>query len=712
MIEPAPTRVLVLAASLLACTSASPADDASDETDTPPLLDEDQTLPPLAPRPATITCTMRGTPETALPRLEPAWTGTASFPAAIQILPDPFGAGLLVVESSGRAWRVDAAGTRASEPWLDLSSEVASEGLRALAIGEGWVFAYLRPLAQPELARVVRLPFDPAQADASVSLDAMLTMLELDDAGRGGALARDAAGHLLIGVGDHDASLAQDPTALQGKLLRIAAPSEAQPGYAIPPDNPFAASPSAAPEVYALGLHDPRTLVLGDDASFLSERGLLRGELDRVAAAANFGWPLVDGWQCSGPGDCDPTSFRGPTFDVALGDEHCELLLGARVEGTRIPGLAGALVWSDRCSGRLWGLAPQGSDPSEVPTAELLAAIDSGVLALGRDASGEPWLIEGTGRLARLRVAEHGEPGSLPARLSETGCFESDLRTPKPELVPYLLSAPLWSDGLHKRRYMVVPPGEQIGIDVLGRWRFPSGSVLIKTFSLDAEHPIETRIMVRREGVWDFYTYRWRDDGSDADLLPDGSTRVLEQHGETFTWELPSETGCRSCHGFGEGELLGPGTVQLNREVVYGEQPREQLDALVELGLFMTSPGEASELPRMVDPRDLDAPLDQRARAYLHGNCAHCHQPAWMDPDLRWDTPLDAMQACNHPTEYPSYDAGGELRIAPGEPEHSNLWLRMTTRGEDRMPPLGSGRSDAFGHALVEAWIESLASCE
>lgn len=694
-------------AGMLACTSTTPSDDAGDDA---PILDEDQTLPPLVPRPATITCTMTGTPATALPRLEPEWAGTASFPDAIQILPDPFGGtGLLVVESSGRAWRVDAGGTAQSEPWLDLAGIDAS--LRALAVGEGWVFAYLQPLAQPGLARVVRLPFDPAQPDVALASDAMLTMLELDDGGRGGALARDATGHLLIGVGDVEGSRAQDPAALQGKLLRIAAPSEALPGYAIPPDNPFASSPSGAPEVYALGLHDPRVLVQAGATTFASERGLLRGEIDRVVAGANFGWPLVDGWQCSGPGDCDPTSFRGPTFDVALGDEHCEPRLGALVEGSTIPGLAGALVWSDRCSGRLWGLAPQGDDASEVPRAEVLGAVDAGVLALGLDASGEPWLITGEGQLARLVVAEHGEPGSLPQRLSETGCFEADLRTPKPELVPYLLSAPLWSDGLHKRRYFVVPPGEQIGIDVLGRWRFPSGSVLIKTFSLDVDHPIETRVMVRRDGTWDFYTYRWRDDGSDADLLSDAATRMLEQSGEAFAWEFPSETGCRSCHGFGEGELLGPGTAQLNREVVYGEQPREQLDALVELGLFMKSPGSASELPRIVDPRDQDAPLEQRARAYLHGNCAHCHQPAWMDPDLRWDTPLDAMAACNHPTEYPS-DAGGELRIAPGEPEHSNLWLRMTTRGDDRMPPLGSGRGDEFGHALVEAWIASLVSCE
>src|SRR5690606_37738164 len=54
------------------------------------------------------------------------------------------------------------------------------------------------------------------------------------------------------------------------------------------------------------------------------------------------------------------------------------------------------------------------------------------------------------------------EPGTLelPAALADTGCFE-DLAslTPAPDLIRYRLSSPLWTDGLLKQRFMVVPPG-------------------------------------------------------------------------------------------------------------------------------------------------------------------------------------------------------------------------------------------------------------
>ncbi|MFV8752028.1 PQQ-dependent sugar dehydrogenase [Nannocystaceae bacterium ST9] len=737
------TLGFALASQTLACAgepSGHEQGEASEDTDTGE-VDDESSLPPLEPRPSTIACTMQGTPAGALPRLR------AESPAAgepfvdpVGLLGDPDGEGLLVVERGGAIWRVDGEGAREPQPWLDLSSEVAgspTRGLLALAIGEGWIYAYFHRALAPQRTRVVRIPFDPAASEVDVG--EALTMIEFDlgsagvESGAvGGALAVDEQGYVWIGVGDGTSApdpspasaLAQDRGDLRGSLLRIAAPSEPVIGYAIPPDNPLLADPQARPEIYMIGLHDPRHLVIAGDDRWIADHGSgQREELDRVQAGGNLGWPATEGWACTGPGDCDPTLYLGPSFDYRLPDgEHCELVLGARVEGGEVPMLAGATIWADRCSGRVWGLDPS---PSEgLARVEVLGRVGEGVAALGRDAAGDPWAIDGEGRLVRLGLAEHGLPGTLPERVSATACFAAGSSSDAtPGLIPYRVGAPLWSDGLIKQRWMVVPPEQTIAIDERGRWDFPEGSVLIKTFALEASladpstrAPIETRFMVRRAGTWDFYSYRWREDGSDADRLGEGASVELSVAGpegsERFVWEFPSEVGCRTCHGFGEGEPLGPTSLQMNRVVRYGEQEREQLDALAELGLFEHSPGDPAGLPRLVDPSDETAPLEARARAWLHANCAHCHQPAWMRPDLRWTTSFADTQTCGHSIEFPSPDVEGSKRIAPGDPGDSNLWLRLATRGEGQMPPLGSGRVDPLGRALIEAWILGLDGCE
>ena len=84
---------------------------------------------------------------------------------------------------------------------------------------------------------------------------------------------------------------------------------------------------------------------------------------------------------------------------------------------------------------------------------------------------------------------------TFPRKLSETGLFAStkDLK-PAPGLIPYSVNAELWSDGAVKERYPRHPrrrarsstttvdypqpaPVRRPG------WRFPDGTVLVKTFS-------------------------------------------------------------------------------------------------------------------------------------------------------------------------------------------------------------------------------------
>src|SRR6185312_7195193 len=102
-----------------------------------------------------------------------------------------------------------------------------------------------------------------------------------------------------------------------------------------------------------------------------------------------------------------------------------------------------------------------------------------------------------------------------------------------------------------------------------GAWTLPEGSVLVQTLSLDrfddsdkpARKRVETRLMVRQQGEWTGYSYRWNPDQTDADLVPGaGDLAELEvadpsQPGgrREQIWRFPSRTECLVCHSRAAG---------------------------------------------------------------------------------------------------------------------------------------------------------------
>jgi len=121
-------------------------------------------------------------------------------------------------------------------------------------------------------------------------------------------------------------------------------------------------------------------------------------------------------------------------------------------------------------------------------------------------------------------------------------------------------------------------------------------------------------------------------------------------------------------------------------------------------------------LPAVPDPFGT-APLEQRARAFLHTNCSHCHRPGGPTPanmDLRYDTPLAQTNTCDViPLRGDLGIAGARIIDINGtaREQSSLLVVRPSRTDAAAMPPLLPRIVDAAGIALLTDWINSLTSC-
>jgi hypothetical protein len=171
-----------------------------------------------------------------------------------------------------------------------------------------------------------------------------------------------------------------------------------------------------------------------------------------------------------------------------------------------------------------------------------------------------------------------------------------------------------------------------------------------------------------------------------------------------------------TCHTKAAGDTLGPETRQMNR-VVGGTN---QLDALAALGLFdapLPKPYQAALVTPYASQAGTppaNATIEERARSYLHANCAYCHRPDADFPyqDLRYDRSLKEMEVCGLE---PLKGNGGVLDaqvLSPGNPMQSLLWIRMKSlENRTRMPQIATYKVDEQGLALIGDWISSISAC-
>lgn len=553
--------------------------------------------------------------------------------------------------------------------------------------------------------------FVTAEPDSGIDL---IVLQQDNPFHQAGFMRFDSDGYLWASFGDGGGVAyaqkidAQDPTNLFGTVIRIDVDSGSP--YAIPPDNPWADGVGAAPEVMAYGFRNPWRLLFDDDTGDIYVFDVGQAEWEEISlleVGGNHGWPLYEGDSCH-EGPCDTTGLTMPLVSMAhpdLGGSVIALVGGQVWTSPTIPALQGTVVFGDN-GGSVWALTYDGDEP--VP-----AQLDAGVGALMGTWSedGIVHVLAADGVYA-IVAGPSQPPNTFPQTLSATGCFDpSDPRQPRASLIPYDIQVPLWSDGAGKERYLVVPDGEQITVGLDGDFDVPVGTMLFKSFLLDGEH-VETRMMVLHdEDDWGTYSYRWREDQTDADLLHSGLVEDIDG----LTWTYPSRSACFACHTEAAGVSLGPSLQQLNTFLDYGEQPwpANQLVTLDALGLLDTALPDVPSLDHFPSFDDPTAPPSLKARAYLHSNCSHCHQPAngnIAGIDLRWGVPLPDMDVCDR---VPGSALGlTDARIvAPGAPERSVLHARVSSDDPDiRMPPVATRLVDDAAVAVIEAWIASVVS--
>jgi glucose/arabinose dehydrogenase len=228
-------------------------------------------------------------------------------------------------------------------------------------------------------------------------------------------------GYLYIPMGDGGSANdpncnAQRDDSLLGKLLRIDVSQNVNtpPYYGIPPTNPYIGPGDPRDEVFARGLRNPfrfsfdrqtGDMFIGDVGQNAIE------EVDFVAAgtgaAANYGWKIMEGTQCTGnsggcPGGvppCNSPAFTGPILEYDHNSGDCAIIGGYRYRGSANPSLAGLYLYSDNCTGTIRG-GTEG--PPGTWTESVLLPSGPPISAFGEDESGELYVTALDGTVYRI----------------------------------------------------------------------------------------------------------------------------------------------------------------------------------------------------------------------------------------------------------------------------------------------------------------------
>ena len=342
---------------------------------------------------------------------------------------------LYVVEQAGRI-RIVRNGVLNATPFLDITGKTAASGERGL-LGvafhpnyrtNGLLFVYYTRSADGALVieRYQRSTGNVERvAQAPATVQTLLTIPHASASNHnGGKLAFGRDGYLYIGTGDGGGGNDPDQNGQNlgtrlGKMLRIDVDAPPLPGlaYAVPASNPYAgqtcngAGVGTCPEIWAYGLRNPWRFSFdrATGALFIGDVGQgAREEVDFEPAGAaggrNYGWRIMEGTICTpgvNPGCTPPANHTPPVLEYSHdATGGVSITGGFRYRGSRVPGLAGAYLYGDFGSSRMWAATV---DDAGAWTATFIRTAPTGMSAFGEDESGELYVAGyGNGTVYRI----------------------------------------------------------------------------------------------------------------------------------------------------------------------------------------------------------------------------------------------------------------------------------------------------------------------
>jgi hypothetical protein len=311
---------------------------------------------------------------------------------------------------------------------------------------------------------------------------------------------------------------------------------------------------------------------------------------------------------------------------------------------------------------------------------------------------------------------------AFPTSIKDTGVFVAppDFSQHHARVKLYAPSPELWSDGLYKERFILLPDGAQVDTQDPRKWVFPVGTIFIKTFSEDGatagkQHPVETRFIRRSSATaWEFVVYQWNAAGTEATLAQNADmTRVpvpVTVAGKKFTHDIPSNNDCKECHLANRmsgiespprAAVIGFDELRLNSKL--GAAADVQLKDLFTTKIISTMPATPATIT--------DAnPVLLKLKRFAFGNCAHCHHGDGVF-DLRPE--MFVENTVKKPTDSSGVTPpAGFLRIVPKDPEKSVLYLQMRRTMLPAtlkpMPPVGVAAAPMDELTNLATWINSL----